>query len=207
MNTTKNKFMNCTVAFLIGAGASFFGDVFAQTANPTADLKSSDSKANDVRPETLIQTLPEGYKIDFQNRTKEMMITEMVPNAETVKNWTEMLTTQIMYGLQGVTPAQFRGYMMNQWQKSCPDSSFANVAETLEQGYPIAVWLQTCTKVASTGKPEITWLKVIQGNDSLYLVQKAFKFQPSEEQITKWTKYLRSVYVCDGRINPANCNF
>jgi hypothetical protein len=51
----------------------------------------------------------------------------------------------------------------------------------------------------------ITWFKAVQGNDSFYVVQKAFKFEPSKEQITRWMDYLRKVSVCDSRIADRAC--
>jgi hypothetical protein len=35
-------------------------------------------------------------------------------------------------------------------------------------------------KNRESGKPEITWFKAVQGNNSFYLVQKAFRFEPSK---------------------------
>jgi hypothetical protein len=57
----------------------------------------------------------------------------------------------------------------------------------------------------ATGKPEITWFKAVRGNDSFYVVQKAFKFTPSAEQVTTWTQYLRGVAVCDTRLPDRTC--
>jgi hypothetical protein len=57
----------------------------------------------------------------------------------------------------------------------------------------------------ATGKPEKTWFKAIKGNDSFYVVQKAFKFDPSKEQIAQWMQYFRSVAVCDTRLADRPC--
>ncbi len=46
----------------------------------------------------------------------------------------------------------------------------------------------------------MTWFKAIAGNDSFYVVQKAFKFEPSPEQLTQWLGYLNKVSVCDTRL-------
>jgi hypothetical protein len=74
-----------------------------------------------------------------------------------------------------------------------------------ENGYSAGVWLLNCPLNPETGKPEITYTKVMQDNDSLYVVQKAFKFAPSRDQITQWMKYLRSVAICDSRLADAAC--
>jgi hypothetical protein len=48
---------------------------------------------------------------------------------------------------------------------------------------------------------------VIQGNDSFYIVQVAFKAWPSKEQITQWMSYLKDVAVCDTRLPDRPCVF
>ena len=45
----------------------------------------------------------------------------------------------------------------------------------------------------------------MQGNDSFYVVQKAFKFTPNKEQITRWVEYLKAVRVCDLRLAERAC--
>jgi hypothetical protein len=37
------------------------------------------------------------------------------------------------------------------------------------------------------------------------MVQKAFRFEPSKEQITTWIRYLKSVAVCDSRLPAQAC--
>ena len=52
---------------------------------------------------------------------------------------------------------------------------------------------------------EISWFKAVQGNDSFYLVQKAFRFVPSKAQIARWVGYLKAVHVCDSRLPERAC--
>jgi hypothetical protein len=154
--------------------------------------------------ETLLVALPPGYKVDFQQKNDKMSISEMVPAAENVRAWTEMVTVQVFFGLR-IAPEQFRARMEKMWGDSCSGSTFKTVASEPANGYPALVWIQTCPLNKQTGKPEITWMKAIRGNDSLYLVQKAFKFAPSAEQVTTWTQYLRGVAVCDTRLADRAC--
>jgi len=159
----------------------------------------------ELRDENLLQNIPSGYKIDFQTRKGNMILIEMVPQGESVRNWTEMVTTNIYLGLKSATPESFQAKMQQMWGASCKDSHFAPVTKGKENGYPFAIWIQICPLNQSTGKPEYTWFKAIKGNDSFYVVQKAFKFKPPEEQIPKWMQYLRSVIVCDARRNDHPC--
>jgi hypothetical protein len=156
--------------------------------------------------ENLLMALPPGYKIGFNEKKPDMLITEFVPDKETVENWTEMVTMQIFYRLK-TTPHQFMKTMDKGWRAACPDTQDPHIiADVPENGYPTRVWLSYCPKNPQSGKPEITWFKAVQGNDSFYLVKKAFKFQPDKEQITRWMNYLRDVSVCDSRIADRACS-
>jgi hypothetical protein len=155
--------------------------------------------------EALVLSPPPGYKIGFESRQGNIVLTEMVPESETVHDWTEMLTTQVFLGLKSATPQQFRDFMQGQAAKSCLNGQSANVAEGMENGYPFALWIQDCPLVQRFGKPERTWFKAIKGRDRFYVVQKAFRFEPSEQQVLKWTQYLRDVRLCDTRVPEQKC--
>lgn len=155
--------------------------------------------------ENLLQSLPQGYKVDFQTKQGSMIMTEMVPQAETVDNWTEMLTVQIFLGLKNATPEQFQALMAKAWLGACRNGEVAPITKGEENGYSFSIWVQACPLNQATGKPEKTWFKAIKGNDSFYVVQKAFKFNPSKEQIAQWMQYFRSVAVCDTRLADRPC--
>jgi hypothetical protein len=154
--------------------------------------------------ENLLVKQPPGYKVGFHTEKNNMVMTEMVPTAETVENWTEMVTIQVFHGLK-IPPDQFRDGMVKQWTAACPAAQSAPVASTVESGYQVSVWVLSCANNPATGKPENTWFKAMLGNDSFYVVQKAFKFTPSKDQIVQWTNYLKAVQVCDSRLPDRAC--
>jgi hypothetical protein len=154
--------------------------------------------------ENLLVRVPDGYKIDFRDGNDQRLINEMVPQGESVSDWTEMVTVQIFFGLKG-TLAQMQDNIANGWLKACPKGIHVPVVDTTENGYPVSLWQLSCPNNAQTGKPEWTWFKAMRGNDSLYLVQKAFRFEPSKEQITTWMRYLKTVAVCDSRLPGRAC--
>ena len=155
--------------------------------------------------ENLLVSMPQGYKVGFEQKKANAQITEMVPLNETVDGWTEMVTVQVFNGLKGVTPGQFRERMVKLWSGACANAVAGPPTQAVENGYPIAFWMLSCPLNKDSGKPEITWFKAIQGHDSFYVVQKAFKFDPSKEQIVQWTHYLKQVAVCDTRLAARAC--
>jgi len=161
--------------------------------------------AQPMTGETLLVGVPPGYKVDFQSKQPHMLMTEMVPEGQSVKDWTEMLTTQIFYGERAPTAEAMQARMRDAWLGACKEGTVAPIAKGDEHGYPVTVWMSTCPRNSATGKPEHTWFKAIRGNDSLYVVQKAFRFEPSREQVVEWMQFLRRVAVCDSRRAERKC--
>src|SRR4051812_26632756 len=130
-----------------------------------ASLAFGAGGAQALENENLLVSLPSGYKVGYHKSTIKGVISEMVPAAESAENWTEMVTVQIFLNMRDVTPAQYRGRMEKLWAAACPGSKFSKVKETIENGYPTLTWTQKCPNNQQTGKPELTWLKALQGND------------------------------------------
>ena len=157
-----------------------------------------------LQNENLLVTMPQGFKIGFQDKKGNVQISEMVPSSETVSDWTEMVTVQIFFGHK-TTPAQFKDRIAKGWTSACPGGLAHPVSDDAVNGYPALIWVQSCEHNPKTGKPEITWFKAVQGNDSFYVVQKAFRFMPAQEQMTEALAYLGTVKVCDSRRADRAC--
>ncbi|HMX53907.1 MAG TPA: hypothetical protein PLP91_09130 [Plasticicumulans sp.] len=155
--------------------------------------------------ENLLQGMPAGYKIGFQERQGPIIITEMVPESESAEEWTEMVTSQLFIGLKSVSPETFRAESRKKWLEACKDGNFAEIASGEENGYPMALWMLSCPHSKAPGRPEITWFKAIRGQDAFYVVQKSFRFEPSNEQVQQSMRYLRQISVCDTRIPQRAC--
>ena len=153
----------------------------------------------------LLQGMPAGYKIGFQERQGPIILTEMVPESESVEEWTEMVSSQLFIGLKSVSPETFRAESRKKWLEACKDGNFAEIASGEESGYPMALWMLSCPHSKAPGRPEITWFKAIRGQDAFYVVQKSFRFEPSNEQVQQSMRYLRQISVCDTRIPQRAC--
>jgi hypothetical protein len=161
--------------------------------------------AEDIRSETLLIGMPQGFKIGSQGQQQNSSrITEMVPASETVESWTEMVTVQTFPGLRA-PPERFESRLIDSWRTACPKSDDHHIAQGAENGYSFVLWLLSCPLNQASGKPEIAWFKAIAGNDSFYVVQKAFRFAPSREQIAAWMAFLKDAKVCDTRLPDRPC--
>lgn len=55
----------------------------------------------------MLSMIPPGYKVAYQAKTNVGTILEMIPEGESLEQWTEMLTVQVMRNIKGYTLAGF----------------------------------------------------------------------------------------------------
>jgi len=158
-----------------------------------------------LRYENLLLELPDGFKIDFTHRRGNVQLIEMVPEGESVEDWSQMVTTTIVHGGIRLSPGEYLARMERLWRGQCPGSASAMIRQGEENGYAFALWLLSCEHFPDTGLPEMTWLKAIRGNDSFYLVQKAWHRHPEQHEIEAMMHYLKKVQVCDSRLPDRAC--
>ncbi len=163
------------------------------------------SEASALKNENLLVGLPQGYKMAYQTRVKNMKITEMIPQSQSLKNWSEMVTVQIFLNDKKLSPIKFFHLMRSTPAKACKGSRAILIKKGFENGYAFSFFFLICPLNTKTKKPEYTWFKTIRGKDSFYVVQKAWKKKPAKSSIVKWTKYLRRVSACDTRKARHKC--
>ena len=129
----------------------------------------------------------------------------MVPQAENVNEWTEMLAAQTFLGARNISPEIFQGEMRERGLAGCKEpATFTEAGQGEEHGYPFVMWSIACP-LTPAGKPEYSLYKAIKGNDSFYVVIKTFRMKPTKEQVGKWLEYFKGVVVCDPRLQAQSC--
>jgi hypothetical protein len=158
-----------------------------------------------LKNENLLVAMPQGFKVGFQDSRNGMNMKELVPAAETVQNWTEMVTVQVFLKRTDLDPVQFLTTLARQWAGACPGSTATPAATGKTNGYVSAMLLLRCPLLASSGKPETAMIKAIKGNDSFYVVQRAARSAPDDAQLARMKAYLETVSACDSRLPAHPC--
>jgi hypothetical protein len=200
-----------TSIFLLACVSSSLPSLATETPQTIITVKPFQSPEIPAQPgsglenENLLAGVPAGFKIDYQAEQENQTITEIVAEGESVKDWTTMVTVQVYLGETNTTPQQAQETLTNSWFNACENSESYPVADGVENGYNFLLWQLYCPLNPSTQKVEFTYLKAVEGNDSFYLVQVAFRYEPTDADITQWMNYLRDVQVCDSRIPEQAC--
>ena len=157
-----------------------------------------------VDAENLLFSPPSDFKIGFQSDRDNRLMTEWIPAAETVEDWTQMLTVQIYRGV-AVGAASFLSSVGKRYMDACPGINSKGLSTAQANGYAVSMMVLKCPKNPATGKPETTAFRVIKGNDALYLVQRAWRANPSDTDLDDVMHSLSLVTVCDTRAPDHPC--
>ncbi len=102
-------------------------------------LTGSALQAQQLKNENLLVGMPQGFKLGFKDSKNGMNMQEFIPAAETVQNWTEMVTVQVFLSRKDLEPPQFLALMQKQWAEACKGSTATPVATGKVNGYDAAV--------------------------------------------------------------------
>lgn len=142
--------------------------------------------------EVIIQNMPPSYKIDDVKERDGYQWYRMIPASSENNNEVDILTREF---LQKQTLDNY----FSTWYKSLL-SKQKNVKATqltdyAQNNFPTKMWsLQYRNDTYQ--RDEYILLKVIQGNDGIYVLQKSFYYWPSEETLSYWINYLHTVTLC-----------
>lgn len=164
--------------------------------------------------ENVMAVVPMGWEVGFQARQGNHEIIEFVSEGQTVYNWQNLLTMEIVFGGLSKSPREVFEEAATLIERFCPDVDVSSVLTGEENGYPFALWIQNCPNNLQVNQAEITLLKVIEGNDSFYFVHRAWRIPPLSPnqsipidtvELEEWGRYMSLVGVCDTRIPERNC--
>ena len=162
--------------------------------------------------EELAIGFPEGWVLTYRDQTAELLLTEFSPKGQTTANWVEKFTVRVFNGLKD-DPKPFLDRTMVDHKKRCDDIKVEPSQPTTVNGYPSAAMLVACAKEKGTGKGTFSLIQVIGGQDSFYVLQRAWRGAPypidkmpiPRELLGKWVSHLNSARVCDPRGTEHPC--
>lgn len=156
--------------------------------------------------ENLIVSPPTEFKVGFDSHDANSSITEFVPAQETVEDWSRMLTVQVFHHAK-IEAAAFLQGLGKRYVEACPGTTVRGkgINTGKVNGYVVSMLYLQCPGNPATGKPETTIFRAIKGQDALYLVQRAWRAVPADQEVAEVMQALSHVIVCDTRAAEHPC--
>lgn len=137
-----------------------------------------------------------------------------VPQGQTARDWTDMLTVQVFRGMTALPAESFYERTRRAYQETCADARAGTMQTGLSNDYPAAFWVLGCGRHGAAGMGETSFFRLVQGDRGLYLAQRAWRTAPygadeappvSPDQQQEAMRLLGSFGVCDPSVAGHPC--
>ncbi len=155
--------------------------------------------------EVLLQKVPQGFKVASQQASADAQVQELIPGDQTLDNWTEMVTTQIFFGKGGWASEKVVALIADQVAAACPDLRRGTPVQSQANNYTTTFLVLQCPNNPKTNKPEYIFLRGIQGKDSFYTIEMAYRTPPRKGDPDTPDTYLTAIKLCDTRSKDHPC--
>jgi hypothetical protein len=146
--------------------------------------------------EQLNFAAPKDWKITHQAQKNNPTTVEMIPEKETLENWTRKITVQIYQNSEKYRPESFIDEMAESAKKTCENVTIVPVRNDRQNGHAFSQKILVRTKPHDSGTNETIQIKAIKGDESFYVVQLADRTEKmSREEMLHWAVYLRDITV------------
>ena len=116
-----------------------------------------------------------------------------------------MVTIQALIGYRLETLESFATRFTQLVTDQCSASEQEIIWNDVQYGYNFLVLAISCHENLKTGLPEHMIVKAIQGDDAVYVVQKAWKYEPNDGELEGWFEELGSFIIICGKIMISRC--
>lgn len=160
---------------------SFAQDDFQQIQQIPSGVKSI-TIVTPIYSQKLSFSLPASWDNALQERKGIMFMMEFKPKNENINFWKNLLTIQGFENLsKRFTAQQFLTETSNRFKSVCKtDFVFTDLGETVVDGFKSQHGILGCSKVPGQNFSETAYWLVIQGENDLYVIQKAIRSNPGD---------------------------
>ena len=155
--------------------------------------------------EMLIGQVQTGFELAYSTEDVDFIMSEWIPRGESLQDWTQMITLQALLDYPPDRLDTFVRRFIELINEECDNSDSTIISEGLELEYFFKIFGTVCEKNPKTQKPENTILKAMAGDEALYVVQKAWKYSPTQKEMNDWLKRLGDFVVCGEKNSFSYC--
>jgi hypothetical protein len=159
-----------------------------------------------ISGEHLVQAKLPGFVVGHTAERGPMFIEELIPEGETVEQWTRMITKQRFAGTAGsLSPEELMSRMASGLAGGCPGGVAGAVRRFEVLGAAAAELRADCPKNPATGKPETFLAQAIAGPADIHVLQVAFRKMPSRDDVSWAKSHLASAVLCTATSRDPRC--
>lgn len=125
--------------------------------------------------EFFVTPVPITWEVAHSANSGRVMHMAWLPEGQETGSWSDKVSLQLFPGETEVTGKQLLDNIARRYARDCQNLLGTDTEVKRERGRTVAFRLLGCTEHAQTGRGELALFRVVQGAESLYLVQRAWR--------------------------------
>ncbi|MBK1696744.1 hypothetical protein [Rhodovibrio salinarum] len=186
------------LALLLAAGP-------AQALEPLGDRGLA--VVNGGGGEFFLTPVPITWQIAYSSNTGRVVHMAWLPEGQETDNWADKVSIQLFPGETGITGKQLLDQIARRYAQDCRNLLGTQTDVQQTRGRTVAFRLLGCTKHAQTGRGELALFRVVEGTESLYLVQRAWRTPTFDTEHLPFSRDILGktrLWLQGGRVCQAN---
>ena len=146
------------------------------------------------------------WVVGYEAHSATQAIRKEVPENESVKDWTRMVTTQRFGGLAALTtPENYVANIARGVERKCPGAQVSAIRSLSMTGRPAVRVTIDCPVLAETGKRETFLLEATGGTFDMLVKQVAFRGPHTPADMAWASGFLDALVYCAGGTTLGAC--
>ena len=171
--------------------------------------------------EVLFVYPPEGWRLGFHTEIGDIRFFEYVPAGQTVDEWSDMISVQIIKNKQDLSPGDVARGLRTRFIAACGSVQHRGPERLKIGGYLGARLYLECANPVITKRPggarfrrfEVAAFQIIQGQNDIYVIERAWhgdrRADPGapygRDDLWGWDAFLYNIEVCDAERRHQAC--
>jgi hypothetical protein len=155
--------------------------------------------------EFFMTPVPIDWAVAHASRTDRIVHMAWVPEGQSAEGWADKVSVQLYPGAAGMTGPELLDRLAEQYDADCRDLLATEVQTRQKHGHRVSFRFLGCTRHADTGRGQLALFRTIEGAQSFYLVQRAWRTPAfardtlpfDRELLGKTRLWLQGGRVCD----------
>lgn len=160
-----------------------------------------------------LMIIRDGWEQVFHDSRGAIDITTLAPPGQTAKNWTDLLTVEMITGKPTMDVQTVLNKRLDSIHQGCEDISAGPTQLSTENGYDAGIRAFACPKTKQDGRGEVSLYKVFVGQNRIYVIARAWSGKPFEKNknplsastTEEWLTFMGKVVLCDSLANNHPC--
>jgi len=173
------------------------------------------------RSEVLFVYPPDGWQLGFETEVGNIRFYEYLPAGQTVSDWTELITVQIVENTRDLNPMDMARDLRTRFITECGKLTYRGPDRLNMDGYLAARLYVECADPSAAQRPggakyrkhEVAAFQIIQGKRDIYVIERAWhggaRNHPGapygRADLWGWDGFWHGIEVCDAKDRDRTC--